>query len=233
MRGIRSRERVSTNDFRSSRPVRAARRSRGCRALGDRRPRRGVGQSGRRRHGGGAAAPLETDENTLYIGGSLFLLGALFFLWFMGSLREALLLAEGGVGRVTSIATAGAIATAIFAAGVVIPQIGGAFAANETDAPLEPAAAQALWYAGDGAFVAAEYSVALLFIASAVVALRTRVLPVWLAWLSIVMAIVALIPPIGWATLIFGFPLWVIVVSVLLIMRERPRTEPGAAPPPG
>jgi hypothetical protein len=51
------------------------------------------------------------------------------------------------------------------------------------------------------------------------VVLRTRaVLPRWLAWASLVVALTLLIAPVGWAALIFGFPIWVVIVSVLLWM---------------
>jgi hypothetical protein len=58
--------------------------------------------------------------------------------------------------------------------------------------------------------------------------IRTRVLPAWVGWASLVLALVMLIPPIGWAGLLLGFPLWTVLVSVLLWM--RPAAEPS--PPP-
>jgi hypothetical protein len=171
--------------------------------------------------GDDAAAPeiaryFEGEEGTLYLGGFSILLGSLFFLWFAGSLRAAVAAAEGGVLRIASVLFGAAVAKAIFDMAVIAPQLAGAFHANEYDAPLDPGAAQALWATGDGFFVAAEYAAALFLVAAAVAIVRWAVLPRWLAWVNLLVALVLLIPPIGWAALIFAFPLWVILVSVLL-----------------
>jgi hypothetical protein len=45
----------------------------------------------------------------------------------------------------------------------------------------------------------------------------------------LLLALWLLIAPIGWLALIFGVPLWILVVSVLLY-RQAPSTSP--APPP-
>jgi len=55
-------------------------------------------------------------------------------------------------------------------------------------------------------------------------------LPVWLAWASLVFALGLLIFPIGWAVLIFGVPLWTVVVSVLLWRRVRVGDDGGGDP---
>jgi hypothetical protein len=49
--------------------------------------------------------------------------------------------------------------------------------------------------------------------------LRHAVLPKWLGWLSLLIGIVLLIGPIGWAAFIFATPIWILIVSVLLYMR--------------
>jgi hypothetical protein len=165
------------------------------------------------------ASYFESEEGSIYLGGLALFIGSLLLIWFAGSLRAAVAELETGVVRLASIVFGAAVLKAVFDIAFFAPQIAGAFGANERDAPLEPAAAQALWIVGDGFFVAAEYAAALLLVATAVAALRTGVLPRWLAWISLLLALVLLIPPIGWAGLIFGFPLWLIVVSVLLYRR--------------
>jgi hypothetical protein len=81
---------------------------------------------------------------------------------------------------------------------------------------IDESAALALGSISDGFFIAAEYLLPLLLIASAIVALRYGALPRWLAWIQVIVAIAALIPWIGWAALIFGFPVWVLIVSYVL-----------------
>jgi hypothetical protein len=55
-----------------------------------------------------------------------------------------------------------------------------------------------------------------LLVASAMVALRYGGLPRWLAWIQVLVALVLLSGVIGWAALIFAFPVWVLVTSYLL-----------------
>jgi hypothetical protein len=163
-----------------------------------------------------AVAYYDDDSNSILAGSLIWALGTLAFIWFLGSLRSALHRAEGGVGRVASIAFAAGIAVAIFSLCLFAPDLAGAITMGVEDTTLEGAAAQALHSLGDGFFVLAEYTAALLLAATALVALRTGILPRWLAWVSLLIAVVLLIPPIGWAGLIFAFPLWIIAVSYLL-----------------
>lgn len=167
-------------------------------------------------------AYFESDETSVYVGAFLFFLGSLALLWFAGTLRTAVAAVEGGVAHLATIVFGAGVAVALTSMAFPAPQVSGAFAANESDAPLTPEAAQALWFAGDGFFVVTEFTAALFLVATAVAALATRVLPAWLAWAGVVVAVVLLIPPIGWAALIVGFPLWVLVTSVLLLRRQEP-----------
>jgi hypothetical protein len=166
------------------------------------------------------ATYFESEEGSIYLGGLALFVGSLLLVWFAGSLRAHVAAAESGPARLASIVFGAAVVKAVFDISFFAPRIAGAFGANDSDTRLTPEAAQALWYAGDGFFVAAEFAAALVLVATAVSVLRLRVLPAWLAWASLLLAVVLLIPPIGWAGLIFGFPLWLIVVSVLLYLRQ-------------
>ena len=54
-------------------------------------------------------------------------------------------------------------------------------------------------------------------------------LPVWVGWFALLLAIVALIPPIGWAVVVFGFPIFILLVSVLMWLRAEPAVvEPAS-----
>jgi hypothetical protein len=114
------------------------------------------------------------------------------------------------------------------------PELAGAFAAQ--DGNLEPAAAQALFEAGDALFVMAWYPAAVMLAATAVVTLRTGVFPWWIGWISIVMAVALLFPWIGWAVFLFLLPIWIILLSVWLWRSPERGTWRGpermTAPPP-
>jgi hypothetical protein len=152
-------------------------------------------------------------EGRILLGGFLWLLGTLFFFWFLGSLRARLAVAEGGVLRLTTIAFAGGVSAAICALLIVGPDMS---AAISDDKDLSAPTAEALHAMTDTFFIGAEIALAVLLIATALVVLRTRVLPVWLAWVSVIVGIVLIVLPIGWAATIFAFPIWVLVVTYFL-----------------
>jgi hypothetical protein len=162
--------------------------------------------------GAAVLAAFTNDETQILVGAVIWLIGTALFIWFLGSLRSRLLAAEGGDGRLTTLAFAGGIATAVCLA--LMP--GGQAAGALSNEDIDESAALALNNIGDAFFLAAEYMLPVLLVASALVALRYGALPRWLAWLQLLVALVLLIGPIGWAALIFAFPVWVLVVSVLL-----------------
>ena len=167
------------------------------------------------------------NENTIITSELIYVLGVLFFIWFLGSLRSRLVAVEGGTGRVSSIAFGSgllvALAMIIGAAALIQPTF-----ADEGE--LSGEAAQAMSTLSDGMFGVVEVTLIPMLVATALVILRHGTLPRWLAWVSLLLALLLAIIPIGWLGVIFGFPLWVLVTSVLLYMRSG--GEPVAARPP-
>lgn len=163
------------------------------------------------------AAYFNDNDGRIIVSGFVFMLGSALFLWFLGSLRERLMTAEGAAGRIPAIVFASGIVMAAMGMATVAPTIGGAFAAEEGG--VDPGSAQAFWQIGDGFFVGGIAACFTFFLASGLAALRTRVLPAWLGWASLVLALATLIPWISWIVLIFGVPLWILVVAALLFMR--------------
>jgi hypothetical protein len=155
--------------------------------------------------------------------GLLWSIGILLFIWFLGSLRSRYLAVEGGSGRLTALAYGGGIAAATIAMLIPVADEVGALNKNDIDA----SGAAVLHHFSDAFFVAAEYTLPVFFLASALLALRYAALPKWVGWFSVLIAIVLLIGPIGWAAFIFATPIWVLIVSVWLFMRT-----PAGAPPP-
>jgi hypothetical protein len=165
-------------------------------------------------------AVLQSDANTIIAGGVIFAFGVVFFIWFLGSLRSTLFAAEGGVGRLSSIAYGSGMLAALTLILQVAPSVQGAF--DEDD--LSPEAAQALQSVGEAAFAGTEFTLLAMFAAVGLIILRTRVFAAWLGWVSLAIALLLAIIPIGWAGVVWAFPLWTLVVSVLLFRR-------GSAPP--
>jgi hypothetical protein len=164
------------------------------------------------------------DSNTILAAGFLFELGSVFFLVFLAVLRHRLWWVEGGTGLLSTLAFAAGVGTALFSMALPAGDMAAALAEDD----LAPEAAQTFATLDTLFFIGAEFSAAVLVASVGLLALRTRVLPVALAWFSFLLALLLLIPPIGWAGLIFGMPIWILIVAVLLYIKPKP--IPG--PPP-
>jgi hypothetical protein len=167
-----------------------------------------------------------SDEWTILASGFIFMLGALFFLVFLGALRARLVAAEGPPGFLTAIAFGSGLLVALCL--LLLPTTDMVAALSNEE--LTGDAALAISNLGDMFFLGAEVSAALLLASAGVLFIRTRLLPAWLGWASLVVALWLLILPVGWAGLLLGFTLWTVLVAVLLWM--RPAGEPVTAHPP-
>jgi len=159
------------------------------------------------------ATYLADNLGTLAIGTVLWGLGTIALIWFLDGLRARIAPASGQLAR---LAYGFGFAAALFLLASVVPEVAGALASDNLERNLEGGAAEALTSLGDGFFIAAELMLAGFFFTVGLAALRARALPAWLGWISLVLAVVALIPPIGWAVVVFAFPLWLLLVSALL-----------------
>jgi len=140
----------------------------------------------------------------------LVTLGAVALVWFASTLRSILRNAEGGTGRVSNIAFAGGLTAAVgfwVTAGIhfTLADVGG---------DIDAAGAQVLNALDSDMFFAFAPGIAILLLATALVARRTRLLPAWLAWVAFVIFVASFTPAGFIAFLLSG--LWIIVVSVLL-----------------
>lgn len=168
---------------------------------------------------------IENNDTKILLGGVLFILGSVFFLWFLGALRALAAQREGRTMRLTGTLFATGIAFAAFISAVWGPQIGAALYLEDSDASLSAEAAQAMWLAGDGYFVVADLMLAGFLLATTILTFSVGLLPRWLGWISALMTLVLLVPPIGWIAMIFVFPIWLLIASVMLY---RGSTVPAA-----
>jgi hypothetical protein len=139
--------------------------------------------------------------------------GAIALVWFLDGVRVHIARASEQLGRLTFFF---GFAAVLFLIASALPDVAAAFATEELPRELEPGAAEALFTLGDGFFFGAEVLLVGLFLCAGLAAIRARALPAWLGWVSLVLAVLALIPPIGWAVVVFAFPLWILVVAALL-----------------
>lgn len=164
------------------------------------------------------AAYLGDSLSELAIGAVLWGLATIALIWFLDGLRTHIAPASSQLGR---LAYGFGFAAALFLLASVMPDVAGALASDNLDRSLEGGAAEAITALGDGFFIAAELMLAGFFFTVGLAALRARALPAWFGGISLVLALVALVPPIGWAVVVFGFPLWLLLASALLWRENR------------
>ena len=165
---------------------------------------------------------VEKNDTALVAGAIVFGFGVVFFLWMVGSLRSALLAAEGGTGRLAQLAFGSGVATSVCLMALYLPHAQAGFDhANISDTSID-----ALVHVGDAFFAGVELFSIPLLLATGLATLRHGPLPRWYGWVSVLLALLLAIPPIGWLGVFLGLPLWVLLTSVLLFRRTQ-----GDAPP--
>jgi hypothetical protein len=163
---------------------------------------------------------VQENDTTILAGAIVFGFGTLFFLWMLGSLRAALFAAEGGTGRLATLAFGSGVATAISLMFTYLPHAQAAFDHENTSAT----GIEALVRVGDSFFGGAVLFSIPLLVAVGLAILRFGALPRWLAWFSLLLALVMAIPTLGFFGIVVGLPLWVLATSVLLF-RPTPSLE--------
>ena len=159
-------------------------------------------------------------EDGILVSRLVLLIGDFLFILFLGTLRTRLTAVETGRRHWTAIAFGGGLVTAAMLIGTATPVLAASSAADG----LEPSAAQALGVIEYAFFIGAGIAGASLLAGTGILAIRTAVLPTWLGWASLVVALLMLIivGPIGFIAIVLGLPLWVLVVSILLWRRDDP-----------
>jgi hypothetical protein len=152
-------------------------------------------------------------------------LSAFFFIWFAGSVRSALIKAEGGTGRLSTVAFGGGVAaaaamgisfTAVISAGLRAGAPGGI-------TPIGAVTMFDFWGQVMGQMFA--ICLAVLIGATAVVSLRTGYFPAWFGWVSALVAF-GLLTPFAYFILAFAV-VWLLVVSIWLYIRGASLGEPS------
>ena len=113
------------------------------------------------------------EDGAILLGTFLFMIGTLFFLWFLGLLRIRLIAFESGGHRLTGIVFAGGVATAVSL--LLMPAVHAAGAINNEN--LSADAAQVYLGINVAFFYAAELSAAVFLLALGLVSLATGAFP--------------------------------------------------------
>ena len=147
-------------------------------------------------------------------------LAAVSLVFFGAYLRKVFSAAEGPGGMLSPLMLVGAAIMAV-GAGIDMTIL---VALAEAAEDIDPAAVQALQALWDNDFVPIAIGIEVLFISVGLATVKYGVLPKWLGWFVLVLAVVGL-TPVGFIAFPLG-GLWVIVVSVLLAVRARGTPAP-------
>ena len=85
---------------------------------------------------------------------------------------------------------------------------------------IEPTSVQTLQALWDNDFLPIALGAMVFLFSFGIAVLRSGALPRWLGWVAIVLGVVALIPPIGFAAFV-GMAVLILIVSILLSLRAR------------
>ena len=188
------------------------------------------------------AAYFSGHQNAIQATNFLTMLAAFFFVWFLGSLRSLLRLAEGGTGRLSAIAFGGGLVAIAFAGLAAVAATVGAYRVGRN-----PDVLQMLNDVSMFAFVVIGFAAAAYLEAASVVMIRSRLLPSGLGYAGALFALIQLLslitlfgatggafnPRDGAVGLIafLTFLAWTLAVSALLVIQAG-RTRVEQMPPP-
>lgn len=158
---------------------------------------------------------------------ALVALAGFFFLWFVGALWARLRQAEGAPGWGSGVAFAGGVAYVVLffmatSATVAIPNS----LSRYDNFQLDPNSGMLLlgmsyWLLGHTGVAAG-----VLISATSAVAIKTRVLPSWLAWPGFAVAVLSVLTIILWWFMWLVW-LWVLLTSVLMLIRRAGAAQPS------
>jgi len=154
-------------------------------------------------------------------------LAAVALLWFWGVARSALTVGEGGTGRLSNVVlVAGAAQALLYLLNSAFLGLLAYHATGTTDA----GAAAMLYRLGFVAFQAGAFPLGAAWLATAIVGLRCKALPVWISWISGAFGAVALIlraipeetygPERIGSVAFLLVPLWFAITGVVLARRS-------------
>ena len=159
---------------------------------------------------------------------SLFLIAyaSVFALFFAAALRSYLKARSEGDGLITL----GFSGMVIYVIGA-LTLVGLEFAATDVPAKISPSAEQALNVLQNDVFFALLVGTGIFLLGNGLAIVGSATLPKWLGWIAVPLAVIS-VTPLGWFVAIFALPIWAVIVSVLMFLRQA-SSAPAAAPATG
>jgi hypothetical protein len=181
---------------------------------------------GDRATGSALSASIANPDWATLVAGFSWGLACIAMIWFLAGLRA----------HITPVSET--FATIAFGAGIAVvallaitpaPAIGGWIWSDQSNRHLDPGAAEALTAIANGFYFTAAIMLAGVYLAVGVASIRHGIFPRWLGWMSVLFALIATIPMVGFAALLMGFPLWTIIICSILWRDNSATPEASAA----
>jgi hypothetical protein len=154
------------------------------------------------------------DSGKAYLALITLMVAAVLFLFFAGVLRDAMPTTDRAPGWLGTVAFGGAV---VYAVALGIFGIGQVALADAADLG-QPQVAQALNIFDNDNFLPAVIGLATIALAVGWHTLRSRMLPAWVGWISLVLGVLAFAGPAGFIAFL-AFPILVLILSLLLYRR--------------
>lgn len=176
----------------------------------------------------------DDDANRLLLAGALSLasVSAIAFLWFVAVIRRRLgdredrFFATVFLGSGIAYVAVWLVGSAVLAGPAIAMTTLDAAEVTPASASLAGGVAAALLLV-----VAPRIEAVFIFTTSTVI-LRSSVLPSWLAYVGYVAGLVMFLAPLIWVPLGYAFPVWVFIVSVVLLVVRPSTLDPAAEDQP-
>jgi hypothetical protein len=173
----------------------------------------------------------KSSNQTKYIVAFYFFFAAfLLMIAFLASLRAVLVEAEGAPGRLTALAYAGGVASAVLLLSANAFFVAPAITAKDSDKfVLNPNTYRFINDTGYVFFVTGVMAAVLMVVATSLIALRTGVFPRWFAWVGFLVAVTLVVA-------FFFVPVfilwgWILVPSGYMLLSARRAPRPITARP--
>jgi hypothetical protein len=165
------------------------------------------------------------DDDVQFFAAAMFALVAVLFTFFAATLRSRMRSAE-------SLSNLTLIGGALFAVGIAVFSAINFTLADlaDSDKQIDPGALQALNAANSDFFFPAIVGLAVFYFSTALAILSTGAMPRWWGWITLVLGILAIAGPLGFAAFVLTLP-WIVIAAILLLM-QGDETAP-APPTPG
>ncbi|MDA1226826.1 MAG: hypothetical protein O3A33_02535 [Chloroflexi bacterium] len=150
-------------------------------------------------------------SDQIELGSLIGLVGLISFFWFLGYVRAHLHASEGDVEWLMSVAYGGGLLSIGVLLGAILIQL-----ATHSVSLADAQVAKTLFFLQWNYVWLFTPPMIAMTLATSVLAIRFRALPLWVGWVGVAVSVTLLMPWIG----VFLFLAWTLVVSVVLMLKS-------------